>query len=355
MMQYNDIGGFFALEKKADLFSFSEPTGKKSDNVEYTLSGRAAYQLVLEDYFRMHGHYPKRVFFPDYCCLTMLQPFIEKDINIFFYKVNYDSKQKLHVGKLDTSIINSGDMFVFMSYFGFSLGNEDYIESMLCSLIERNVILIEDITHSYFRTKHGDILADYQIASLRKWCAVASGGEARKNNGRFLVIPYKDSNEIVSKQWQYMLEKSKNNYLTNQRELYEMNALFNRSLSNFDWRYKIDNRSLNFWNQVDFDNLIKIRRENAKVIVTNFKDSRFEPMFDYKNMDVPLFLPYKFHGDLSKLKNKLSRKGVYLPTHWPIHLSGTSNIWENEISLVCDQRYSVADMKFMIDNITNVG
>lgn len=43
-------------------------------------------------------------------------------------------------------------------------------------------------------------------------------------------------------------------------------------------------------------------------------------------------------------------KGVYCPVHWPIskhHIltNRTREIYEKELSIVCDQRYSAEDMK----------
>lgn len=346
----NIIGGFFGFEEIVE--STSKDSERKSfinDSVEYTLSGRAAYQLVLEDYYQVHGYYPRKVLLPDYCCMTMIEPFLEKKIPIQFYRVSYDSKLKLIIDNFDTSIVKANDIFVFMSYFGFSLGNDSYLENLLYSMKENNVVLVEDITHSYFNNKQEKYTyTDYKIASLRKWAAIASGGEARKINGKFLSTPYKESDDITAKQWGYMENKNEARYLEDYSKLYELNLAFNKSLSNFDWKYKIDTKSLLFWKQSDCGIWTNKRKNNSQTIISNFNDSRFEPMYNYEKSDVPLYLPYRYKGDIMQLKKELSENGIFLPTHWPIHFSGTSNLWEKEVSLVCDQRYCLEDMERML-------
>ena len=65
--------------------------------------------------------------------------------------------------------------------------------------------------------------------------------------------------------------------------------------------------------------------------------------------DCPLFVPIIIE-QRDELKKMLISKGVYCPVHWPIskyHVltEGTRKIYEKELSIICDQRYSIEDMK----------
>lgn len=65
--------------------------------------------------------------------------------------------------------------------------------------------------------------------------------------------------------------------------------------------------------------------------------------------DCPLFVPIIIE-QRDELKKMLISKGVYCPVHWPIskyHVltEGTREIYEKELSIIYDQRYSIEDMK----------
>lgn len=74
--------------------------------------------------------------------------------------------------------------------------------------------------------------------------------------------------------------------------------------------------------------------------------------------DVPLFVPILVKkGYRDSLRNYLIAHQIYCPVHWPVseyHREVTKDgriIYEEELSLVCDQRYSIADMKREIKTI----
>ena len=67
-------------------------------------------------------------------------------------------------------------------------------------------------------------------------------------------------------------------------------------------------------------------------------------------MFVPVLVP---DGKRDALRQYLMQNEIYCPIHWPIsdlHRldKRTGQIYENELSLVCDQRYSQEDMYHMV-------
>ena len=71
--------------------------------------------------------------------------------------------------------------------------------------------------------------------------------------------------------------------------------------------------------------------------------------------DCPLFIPViELTGQRDQLRRYLIDNNVYCPVHWPVspyhkEISiQTKEIYENELSLICDQRYSPDDMMIII-------
>ena len=107
--------------------------------------------------------------------------------------------------------------------------------------------------------------------------------------------------------------------------------------------------------RADFEKLKSIfnKELGEKYILSspNYQDNaanRF-PMMLVKDVLVP-------NGKREALRHHLIRNEIYCPIHWPV--SGyhelnerTGYIYQNELSLICDQRYSVKDMNRIIETI----
>ena len=70
-------------------------------------------------------------------------------------------------------------------------------------------------------------------------------------------------------------------------------------------------------------------------------------------MFVPILVP---DGKRDGLKRYLIKKGIYCPIHWPVGKyhrldERTEYIYKNELSLVCDQRYTEEDMERIVKAI----
>lgn len=88
--------------------------------------------------------------------------------------------------------------------------------------------------------------------------------------------------------------------------------------------------------------------------------SLFTLMFDeLSGADVPLFVPILVNECRSELRSYLIRQEIYLPIHWPItDVHGdlnkrTRRLYDEELSVVCDQRYSVKDMQRIVQLIAD--
>lgn len=314
-------------------------------------TGRTAIDFVLEDIDREITN----VYMPSYCCDSMLQPFIERDIEIDFYEV----KVKEKTIRYNIDFKKDVDIFFATSYFGFSSTNMDEIIKKFKS---KQVIVIEDITHRLLSDhKNHCEIADYSIASLRKWFAIPSGGLAVKHNGLFRNIQlFEPPAGLIDKKIEAMRKKAKYIYNTDHEQ--EKNAFlnlfaeFNREIP-FNYKnYAIDNKSKELLKNIDVSLIKSRRRENAEFIYNNLNESKDVKFLFNKpdENDCLLFVPLYVEKNIrERLKQFLISKSIFCPLHWPIPkvlLSQKMNmdIYDVELSLICDQRYGISDMKNIV-------
>lgn len=350
-----EIGSEFWLEYSDE--NLPEEVGSPfflGDDNAYVLSGRTAIDFVLDDIAQ-----PVRsVYMPSYCCDSMLQPFIDRDIELYFYDVISSSSGLEYVVDHDKDV----DIFFATSYFGFGCTTMD---ADIEKFTSRNIVVIEDITHRLLCEQSHCKNADYLVGSLRKWFPIPSGGLAIKVNGHFrnsYLIP--PPVELVRKKVRAMRKKAeyikfaeKPNSEQDKRQFLELYSQFNQSLRFNYQRRSVDDLSLGLISTLDISNIQTRRRLNAQYIygdlesLTHVKPLVAQPDF---NKDCPLFVPIMIRADQrDNLRDYLARNSVYCPIHWPIPEgvvldSRSSILFEKELSLVCDQRYDSSDLLPMI-------
>lgn len=309
----------------------------------YLLSGRTAIDYILQDI--MLKKEIKKVYFPSYCCQSMLQAFQDNDIKIEFYEVTYNEKLEYNID-LDIEC----DIFYAMNYFGFEDARMDYyIEKFEA----KKAIIIEDITHSLLSEKSYNPKSDYMVASLRKWFPIISGGIAIKNRGNFdidnstfdtNINMYTSKKKAMEKKYQYMIGNpnvSKEEFL---KEYQESNEELHQNYKN----YNMDEESLKILKNIDISEIKEARRQNAKTIMNNLRtNENIKFLFDLTINDCPLFVPIivkqKYRNELRKY---LISNNIFCPIHWPKPEATEENeLYETELSLICDQRYSKEDME----------
>ena len=116
-----------------------------------------------------------------------------------------------------------------------------------------------------------------------------------------------------------------------------------------------DDRDVQLARRID-NRIIKYkRRENADVLRAAFPDWLIFPLMMIN--DCPMFVPVLIpNGKRDELRNYLINKSIYCPVHWPIseyhRLTEEERfIYDNEMSIVCDQRYTPDDMNRIVETI----
>lgn len=315
-------------------------------DVKFTLSGRTSIYYVLKNIL-LKSHIQK-VYMPSYSCISMVQAFDDLGIEVEFYDVYYNEGLKYNI-----DFEEECDIFFAMNYFGYSESNMDeYIKKFK----EKGKIVIEDITHSILSKKSYSENSDYLVGSLRKWFPVSSGGIAVAMNSKFeLELENKQNEELINAKTKAMQNKKlyiENNEGSKEQFLNQYTES-NKILENDYKDYSMDLNSLKIIMGIDLEEIKSQRKENVKIIYEKLKNiSEIRFLIDnYDEDDCLLFVPVLINNEIrNNLRSYLISKNVYLPIHWPLDQK-INNIFDKELSLVCDQRYKKEQIEEYINLI----
>jgi len=303
------------------------------ENAQWFLSGRSALQGIVK---KLDGC--RTVAMPSWCCESMIKPFLSAGIEVLFYPVEWN-------GGLTQKIRLDADALFLMDYFGyvdFSPQLEGY----------RGTV-IRDLTHSLFSAVYSD--ADYYFGSLRKWCGVWTGGYAwaKEKNVMFCAdemddLGYsalrKQAMEVKQKYIQGAGEKLHLPLFAQAEELLDTVGIIPAS-----------ERDVLAAKALDVDKIKSRRRKNAQFLREAFADWLVFPKMN--TTDCPMYVPVMVpDGKRDALGRFLIQNKIYCPIHWPVSVhhklqASEAFLYQNELSLVCDQRYTENDMGRMVKTI----
>ena len=285
-------------------------------------SGRTAIEAVLQKLPDAHN----TALLPSYGCDSMIVPFRAAGINVKFYQVNWDDGLKVETDE-------RADILLWCNYFGFKIEMPDF-----------DGVIIEDITHSLLSDAPSHPHSDYLVASLRKWEPVNCGGYCSvKMDGTTPPENFiKEKTEAMELKTEYLedLDAEK------KPKFLKMFGESNHWLAENYSGLSIDPWSRAYIKHADIEKQKRIRRENAKTLYEGLK-GKVQFMFPIEDMDCPLFVPILL-PNRDKVRKTLTENEIYCPVHWPKPEGCESNIYDMELSLICDQRYGIEDMERII-------
>ena len=313
--------------------------GLFQDSTQWFLSGRSALQSIIKD---LNGC--KTIGLPSWCCDSMIKPFVDAGFDVEFYPVLWNEE-------LTQSINNGYDVILVMDYFGYS--------SLSALPKQLNGVIIRDVTHSIFSESYED--ADYYFGSLRKWCGVWTGGFVWTKDGHQLPVDISNSEDYIKLREQAMNQKeqfiaAQNSNCNSNKRYLELYQEAENLLEKVGAEPATD-RDIELANCLDSYIIKGQRRANAKVLMSAFKEWLFFP--ELGNNDCPMFVPIIVpNGKRNELRQYLIEREIYCPVHWPIsdyHVLDEEEqfIYDNELSLVCDQRYDENDMLRIVDAVND--
>lgn len=335
MKHMKEIGSEFwdvpTLAKKNSLFP---------ELTQWFLSGRNALHAIIKDIGTV-----KSVALPSWCCDSMVKPFVDAGMEVTFYPVYFDRG-------LRQEFSFDSDVLFLMDYFGYTVSTRD--------LRSYKGIVIRDVTHSFFSKSYID--ADYYFGSLRKWCGVWTGGYAWAGDGH--ELPMENSDDLGYTLLREKAMQLKNSYINGYVNDRGNRVADKGYLKIFDAAEEaLENigiapaaeRDIALAKQLDAGLLKARRRANAKILRSAFPDWLiFQEM---KENDCPMFVPILVpDGKRNEMRRFMINNDIYCPIHWPVSEyhqleERTETIYQNELSLVCDQRYTEDDMFQMVETI----
>lgn len=335
-----EIGSEFWLER--------EPAATSQREGCFVLSGRTAIDLIIQDIVKTRA--VRKVYMPAWGCDSMLAPFSHRNIHVDFYDVRFDGQLKCH-----TEITESTEILYVTNYFGY----ENTLDiDVVRQFKAQGAIILYDRTHSFLKENDPYLeLADYSFASIRKWMGVIGGAVVEGVRAYLLKpCPYLDcKKQAMQMKQSYM---AGDNTIDKQSFL-KLYGEFGHHLSE-DYRdYAMDDLSYALYKTEDLAAMRRKRRENAKYLHEHLKGVQF--LDELTDNAVPLFVPVFFDSSEQRnaVRKKLIEAQIYCPIHWPkpaqIPAELKSNkIYDTELSLICDQRYDLADMQRIVTQINNL-
>lgn len=290
-------------------------------------SGRTAIETVLKDIPDAHS-----ALLPSYCCDSIISPFRDLGIEVKFYNVEWD-------GGINYFIEDSADIFVWCNYFGYKNVMPDF-----------EGVIIEDITHSFLSSEMYHHRSDYLVASLRKWEPIYCGGYCSVETN--LNTPPDDFIEIKSSAMKLKAEYLKDLDIEKKTEFLSLFRDSNNWLAENYSKLSIDSWSREYLGHVNIKNQRIIRRQNAHILYEGLH-KKVQFLFPEEDIDCPLFVPILL-DNRDEVKKYLISHGIYCPVHWPKPEGCESNIYDLELSLICDQRYRIEDMRRIVSVINEI-
>ncbi len=315
----------------------------------YLLSGRTALDYIIKDI--KHSRKLDSVLLPSYCCFSMIQPFVNNNVKIEFYEVEYNNGRYDQHFDLETNC----DAVLLMQYFGFQ---DDSVHQAITSFKNSGKIVIEDATHSWFSHNAFSKYSDYVFASFRKWTGIPGGAIAIKNVGQFSIDKPKQTNqeyiqlrEEAAKEKKLFITKNTGNKDVFLNKFMQAETILDNDYANYNIPTRIEKKL----KQLDSNTLKKQRITNAKFLIEQIKTIDGIQTVHYSPGNVPLFVPIIVENNKRDILRKfLTDNFIYCPIHWPLsdyHKVNNKFLFENTLSIPCDQRYAIPGMERIIETI----
>lgn len=295
------------------------------------LSGRTALDYVCRECKI------RSISLPSYCCSTMIGPFLQNGVKVQFYDVD--------INVISYSSEKNCDAVLVIDYFGFQ---DPGMKQIAKQAHENGQIVIYDSTHRLTGNSDIERYADYSILSYRKWyyCNYAV---VRKQNGLFqLPLPERTNEAYIAVREKAAKQKAEFmlNGTVEKQAFLDLYAKAN-SILHMDYKNYAGIPA-----SEDDDSIVQKRRENAKVLMDGVYAikgiSLWKPAL--RDEDTPLFVPILFENaeERARVRSYLIGKNIYCPIHWQLselHGTADSDLYQRELSLVCDQRYGKEEME----------
>lgn len=322
---YKVIGGEFSIDK-----NLLNKTKDFNENAIFS-SGRSALFHILYNERPTGG----TILVPNYLCESVTRTIIEAGWKYKWY--NIDENFKIDLDEIIE--YKDIDAILFINYFGLCK-----LDNIITEIREakHNIILIEDDVQAFFDYKNSN--ADYAFTSLRKWFPCPDGAFINTNKELKSI----DVSESKWNQYKFAGNILKN-YNNIDDSIYLELLAKGESLLDEEYLSICSEISQIIYANIDFNLVADKRKQNAKFLHCRLKELGIKHL--YNKDSVPLFIPVLIKNR-ELLRKEFFKNNIYAPIHWPhvnSDLNGNNDLYSIELSLICDQRYSIEDMSRQIE------
>ena len=343
MVEDKVIGGEFEIEVQ----QYYQPRNFVPEGVVTYSSGRSALYNILA-YLKENAGI-KNVLFPDYLCESVYQMAEKNQMGIELYALD---EQLNHDFKDIEKKYDATKAVLLINYFG--LKDCKTMVEQLRGLNHKMVIILDNVQAPYEMLTETD--ADYTFSSFRKAFPVADGSWVQsKRSG---LSQFEKVNEFA----QYKIAAS---YLKSLRDQHLFNdevylELFYKGEVKIDDDYQTDmtQMSKDILANMEWNRWAILRKRNAEIILEGLKALGISPIIPLRENAVPLFIPVRLENR-DKVRKAMFANNIFLPVHWPVEdayksiLKRGSYLAAHELSIIVDQRYTVSDMKRILNILEN--
>lgn len=353
----NEIGSNFWITSQQLTFIIQSSKDDEPElwgkDVTFLSTCRSAISTAL----RLLDNDTKKIaLIPAFTCHSVLHPFLTNGYKVYPYRICEDLRIDPKTFLEDFNNINPSVILVH-SFFGFdTLGN---LTSLLNLLKSKGVTIIEDLTQRMFSTFEY-IPSNYQVGSIRKWMPIPDGA--------FISTLISDSLDEDKELEQAKLKAmvAKGDFIVNN---FGEKTVFRQLLKDaedlLDSRessYRMCKISKKIFNSYDLFEFKNRRAENYRELVHRLKEFT-DLVILFPNLDdktVPFLVPVLVNKNRRELQQYLASKNIYPTVIWacPQEFSNqidsqAKSVYESILCFHCDQRYSIADMQRIGDEIDN--
>ncbi|SHG97342.1 hypothetical protein SAMN05421866_1692 [Chryseobacterium oranimense] len=317
-MSTKSIGGYFELELPNTINNWDK------DFIELN-SARNCLEYILL------ARKSTKIYLAYYTCDVLLEPIKKLNINYEFYDIDFNLEPIF-----DYSKIKDSEIFLYTNYFGI----KDKFINILCERFLNKIVI--DNAQSFFSLPITGVDTFY---SPRKFVGVADGGflsSDKKINSDFERDQSYDRMSHLLKRIDLSAEEAYIDFCAN-----------DRSLENQPIKL-MSNLTKKILSTLNFDDIKKRRKENFAFLNERLKENNLLKI-DISEDSVPMIYPFRTKN--KDLKKQLINKKIYCATYWPNVFEWCSEetnsyiLAEEIIALPIDQRYSINDMRKILENV----
>lgn len=334
------IGGEFDVDIQS--LQYKQIGNEQLEGVYKYSTGRSALYYILLDVKAKYDI--TRVMLPDYLCSSVVIAAEKAEIQVEFYELN----DKLELEEnIFADLYDSNSAVLIINYFG--------LQNIACQVayvrsLNKDAIIIEDDVQAYYEFLNELNDVDYKFTSFRKSFACPDGRLVKTNSNLPIVG---ESNKFHQYKLAGSILKSlrKPDYYDDEVYLH----LFEKgeSLIDDEIQLGISNMALEIMSKTDTDRLAYIRRRNANFIVNGLVNLGIKIILPITEENTPLFVPI-YLENRNKVRKYMFQHNVFCPVHWPLegmNVKTGAEMAEHELSIIVDQRYTNADMEYILELI----